>query len=138
VASFIDKLSVDDGAFEVIVGQSRILTIKEAMKVPAVVAVGDPSVLEFTILNARQIRLLGERLGTTDISLVTVDGRVYNLEVRVVFDLEPLLLQLRASFPEAGLKLSQLRDHVVVEGQARDATQVARIIETIKAYMASV
>ena len=30
------------------------------------------------------------------------------------------------------------RDHVVVEGEARDTTEVARIIDTIKAYLISI
>jgi Flp pilus assembly secretin CpaC len=31
--------------------------------------------------------------------------------------------------PDASIRLSQIRDHMVVEGQARDAAQVNRIWE---------
>ena len=53
-------------------------------------------------------------------------------------DLSPLRGQLLKSFPDAAVKISQLRDHVVVEGQARDAVQAARIIELISAFMDSI
>jgi pilus assembly protein CpaC len=36
------------------------------------------------------------------------------------------------------VRLTQVRDSVVVEGEARDAVQVARIIETVQAYLISV
>jgi pilus assembly protein CpaC len=122
---------------EVIVGQSRILTLKEDLK-GALVAVGDPSVLNFNILSTRQIRLLGERIGVTDFSIITADNRTYNFEVHVVADLDPLRLRLRETFPDTQLKLTEFRDHVVVEGQARDTAQVGRIMETIRAYLDSI
>ena len=56
----------------------------------------------------------------------------------MVADLHVLRGQLHCLFPDASLKLTQVRDHVVVEGQARDSAQVARIIETVKAYLVSV
>src|SRR5262245_34127797 len=62
VASFVDSLSRNDAAFEVIVGQGRILTVKEDLtrgKAPALIAVGDPSVVDFVPINARQVRLIG-------------------------------------------------------------------------------
>jgi pilus assembly protein CpaC len=142
VSSFIDSLSVNDAGFEIVVGQGRIFTVKEDLAPPGkkepVIAVGDPSIVDLRIVNPRQLRLLGLRMGLTDLSIVTADGRTYNLEVRVVMDLDVLRGQLRCLYPDAQLKLCQLRDHVVVEGQARDAVQVQHIIETIEAYLRSV
>jgi pilus assembly protein CpaC len=142
VGSFIDGLSSNDAAFEVIVGQGRILTLKESLavkgKVEPLVAVGDPTVAEFSVVNPRQLRVTGLRMGVTDLSITTAGGEVYSLEIRVVADLEVLRAKLRCLFPDAALKLAPLRDHVVVEGQARDTAQVARILETIRAYLESV
>jgi hypothetical protein len=54
VTSFLDSLSVKDGVFEVVVGQGRILTLKEdlaqAKKGPAMIAVGSPYVVDFVVL----------------------------------------------------------------------------------------
>jgi pilus assembly protein CpaC len=56
----------------------------------------------------------------------------------VLADLSLLQGRLRAFFPDASIKLAQLRDHIVVEGEARDNAQVARIIETVASYLQSV
>ena len=53
-------------------------------------------------------------------------------------DLTLIQGKLRSAFPDASIKLSQVRDHFVVEGEARDPAQIARIIETIRAYLTSV
>jgi pilus assembly protein CpaC len=142
VAAFVDSLSSTDSAFEIVVGQGRILTTKENLAVagkPApLIAVGDPSVVEVEPVNQRQLRLTGMKIGVTDLSITTADNRTYSFEIRVVADLHVLRGQLQCVFPDATLKLAQIRDHLVVEGQARDSAQVARILETIRAYLVSV
>jgi pilus assembly protein CpaC len=142
VSSFVDSLSSRDAAIEVVVGQGRILTLKEDItaggKAEALVAAGDPTVIDFVIINPRQIRLIGQRIGVTDLAITTSAGRTYTFEVRVVIDLDLLRAQLRCLFPDASVKLGQLRDQVVVEGQARDTAQVARIVEAVRAYLNSI
>lgn len=141
VAAFVEGLTQNDAGFEVLVGQGRILTTKVDLvardKQSALIAVGDPSVVDFTVISGRQIRVEGRRIGVTDLSIVAPDNQVYNFEVRVVADLHVLRGQLHCLFPDASLKLTQVRDHVVVEGQARDAVQVDRILETVRAYLTS-
>ncbi len=105
------------------------------------VAVGDPSVTDFFIVpdaKLRLIRLIGKRLGTTDLTIITEQGVVTNYEVQVIADLDLLSVQIRQLFPDATLKLSQIRERLVVEGQARDAGQVSRIISTLEAAIRSV
>src|SRR5262245_4790097 len=66
--SFIRSISANDAAIEVIVEQGRILTVQEDIAAPgrpALIAVGDPTVLDFAVLNARQIRIIGQRIGVT-------------------------------------------------------------------------
>jgi pilus assembly protein CpaC len=137
VTNVFGKLSSNDAFFEVTLGQARILPIQGELKVGSTVAIGDPSVIDYNILNPRQLRILGQRLGVTDLSIVSGD-QVYSFEVRVIADLDPLRLQLRAGYPDAQIKLTPHRDHILVEGQARDTPQVARIIETIRMYIDSI
>ena len=142
VGELVEGVTQNDATFEVLVGQGRILTTRIDLAVkgkqPALIAIGDPAVADFAVVSARQIRIEGKRLGVTDLSIVTPDNQTYSFEVRVVSDLHVLRGQLHCLFPAASLKLSQLRDHIVVEGEARDAVQVARIMETIQAYLVSV
>lgn len=141
IASFIDSLPTD-AAFTVILGHGKLLTVKEDLAVPGrprpMIVVGDPSVLDFVVVGPRQIRVLGLRLGSTDLSMTTPDGRVYTFEVQVVADLDVLRAELKAMFPDATVKLAQLRDHVILEGEARDVAQVSRILEATRAYLISV
>ncbi|MGO9917121.1 MAG: type II and III secretion system protein family protein [Isosphaeraceae bacterium] len=141
VPSFVDSLKGNDATFEVPVGQGRILTVKEDLAAgpnQPLIAAGDPSVIEFSVINSRQIRVTGLRVGVTDLSISTGKNQVYSFEVRVLADLSLLQGRLRAFFPDASIKLGQLRDHIVVEGEARDNAQVARIIETVASYLQSV
>ena len=141
-SELIEGLDQIDAGFEVLVGQGRILTTKVDLaargKAPALVAVGDPSIVDFTVINSRQVRIVGRQIGVTDLSITTPDNQTINFEVHVVADLSLLHQQLKCLFPDASLKLTQIRDHLAVEGQARDTAQVGRILETINAYLESV
>jgi pilus assembly protein CpaC len=104
-----------------------------------VIAVGDPTVIDFEVLpNPRMIRVLGKRAGVTDLFITTDDDEVYSFEIHVGYDLALLSLHLRQLFPDARLKLTQIREHLAVEGQARSAAQVAEILEMLEGFLASV
>src|SRR5262249_51162610 len=101
IRSFVESLKGDDATFEVIIGQSRILTVKEDIPAggrPPLIAVGDPSVIEFFVISPRQIRITGLRFGTTDLSITTATGETYTFRVQVVADLVLLEGKLRAMF----------------------------------------
>ena len=139
--SFVDSLRANDATFEVVVGQGRILSTKldlAAGRNQALIAVGDPSVIEFALLNTRQIRITGRRIGVTDLSITTANGEILNFEVRVVADLSLLRARLKALYPDASLKLGQVRDSVVVEGEARSSAQITLILQTITTFLQSV
>lgn len=138
----VQSAGTPTGSLEVRVGQGRFLTLREDLAAPGkpapFLAVGDPSVTDFFQVGPRQLRLIGKRLGTTDLSITTASGRTYDLEVQVVADLDLLSSQLKQMFPDASLRLAQVREKLVVEGQARDAGQVARIISTLETAIRSV
>ncbi len=139
--AFVESLRGTDATFDVLVNQARILTLKQdivAGPAQPLIAVGDPTVLDFTVLNARQIRITGRAIGVTDLSITTARNETYTFEVRVHADLTLIHSKLRSTFPDATIKLSQIRDHFVVEGEARDQAQITRIMQTINAYLNSV
>jgi pilus assembly protein CpaC len=141
LTSFIDSLTVKDGVFEVVVGEGRVLTLKEDIataKGAAMIATGSPYIIDFVVVSPRQLRIIGLRLGTTDLAITTSDNRTYSVIVRVVADLDVLRGQLKSIFPDATIRLGQIRDHIVVEGEARDNFQIARIMQIIQAYVLSI
>ena len=140
VDSFVDSLHGNDATFKVLVNQARILTLKQDITAGpnrALIAVGDPTILDFTVVNSRQLRLIGKGVGVTDLAITTARNETYTFEIRVLADMTLIQDKLRATFPDASVKLSQIRDHFVVEGEARDQFQITRIIQTISAYLTS-
>lgn len=93
VSNFLDSLRGNDAALRLVVGQSRLLTTKAAIaseKGTSVIAVGDPSVVDFDVLpdpELRMIRLIGKRVGVTDLTYVGIDREPYSFEIHVVYDL---------------------------------------------------
>jgi pilus assembly protein CpaC len=140
VFSFIDSLKGNDATIDIVIGQSRILTVKEDLtagnKQP-LIAVGDPSIVEFYVVSPRQIRLTGLRLGMTDLSLTSAQGETFSFEVHVTADLKLLEGKLHAMFPDASLRLGQIRNQVVVEGEARSDVQITKIVQAIDSHIAS-
>jgi pilus assembly protein CpaC len=126
------------------VGQGRIITLDWPLTVPGkpgglvpFLAVGNPAVVDFLQLDSQHIRLVGLSLGTTDFSTLNDANKSLVYEVRVVADLDTLRNHLKKMFPDASLEVSQLREKIVVSGQARSAEQVSRIIATIDTFIKS-
>jgi len=141
VAELLHSVKRNDAVIEVILYQGKLLTTEVSIADEdgvAVVAIGDPTVLDFHVLpDSRMIRLTGRRVGVTDLMLVAADGQTLGFEVHVVYDLELLSAKLKQVFPDAFIKLGQIREHLVVEGQARSDAQIEQILSTIQHYLDS-
>src|SRR4029079_6001219 len=75
------------------------------------------------------------------LSITTTTGdtaQTYTFEVHVVYDLPLLTAYLQQIYPDASIELSQMREHVVLKGQARSVEQIAQIESTLNSYIASV
>jgi pilus assembly protein CpaC len=138
----IESLSGTDGRMEVILGQGRLLSLNQRLATVerdgAIIALGDPSVVDFEVIGLTRIRLTGLRIGTTDLSLTTADGLSRSIEIHVVADLRTLQARLETVFPDASVTVTQISDHVVLRGQARSAAQVQAIYQTTAAWLKSV
>ena len=137
-SQLIDRLSRSDASFEVIVGQSRTLTLGKDLQwpegdvPPPSVAVSDPQIADVLVSGNRQLRVLGKRVGITDLTISTGEGEQYTYEVHVVLDLQLLEARLLQLFPDASIRLAHLGAKLIVEGEARDAMQLARINQVLE------
>lgn len=143
IDEFVENISGQkpDAYIDLVIGQPRIITFKENLgtaEQTVQIAIGDPARLDFDLLGPRQIRIYSEVTGVTDMIIVTPNGEYYLFRVTTLFDLDELNSQLGALFPSASVHVRQLRDHLVVEGQARDTIQVQQILDSIRAYALSV
>jgi pilus assembly protein CpaC len=141
IASFLKTLQGSDAIIEVTLGQGRLLTTKKPIvneKGAAVIAVGDPTILDFEVLpNPRMIRLIGKRPGVTDLSITTADDQTHVFEAHVVLDVALMNAQLRQLFPDADIRVSQFRGHLLIEGQARNISQVTAVDNLVRGFVAS-
>jgi pilus assembly protein CpaC len=140
-SSLLEPLSTLDAQIQLVVGQGRLLTLKKpisTVRQSGVVAVGDPSIVDFQLLpNPMMLRLIGKRSGVTDLTILTADGDAFSFQIQVGYDLETVRIQLLRMFPDAIIELHQLRQHVVLEGQARSISQIAQIEQTLRAFLLS-
>lgn len=128
---------------DVKVGQGKLIDPGKLPKplVPPLqfIAVGNPAIVDFFQLDRQRtdIRLIGKSLGSTEITVTDAAGTTVNYDVQVLADLDTIRKHLVKLFPDANLELSQLREKIVVEGQARSAGQVTRIVATIDSFIRS-
>lgn len=140
VMDFVQPISTLDAIIELSVGQARTLTLKKPIsegKAVGVVAVGDPTIADFEILpNPKMLRLSAKRAGLTDLTIILGDESILTLQILVKYDLELLRAELNQRFPDASIKISQLRENIVLEGQVRTAAMAAQIVGLADAWLA--
>ncbi len=138
----VESVYGTDGGMEVILGQGRLLSLNQRLATEerdgAIIAVGDPSIVDFEVIGLTRIRLTGLRIGTTDLSLTTADGLSRSIELHVVADLRTLRARLEAVFPDSSVTVTQIADHIILRGQARTAAQAASIHQITEAWLKSV
>lgn len=140
VAGFVDSITDSDAIIEIVLGRARIITLKAPLATESgvpLVAVGDPTALDFDVAGPRHIRLIGKRVGVSDFAITTDTGETYAFDVHVTYDIPLLQTYLEQIFPDASIALQQLREHVVLKGQARSAGQVTQIVAALQLYLAS-
>jgi pilus assembly protein CpaC len=137
-ASFIDRISQNDASISIVVGQGRTLTLGKDLQWPAAdspppsVAVTDPMVADVVVIGTRQIRVLGRRIGVTDLTISSGSGEEFSYEIHVEMDLRLLEAKLMQLFPDAHVRLAHLGPNLIVEGEARDTQQLDQISRVLK------
>jgi pilus assembly protein CpaC len=154
-AALVESARCNDGAIEVTVGQSRLVVVKEDLQTPqksATLYVGDTRIADVSLvppnpkdpnaplIRRRAIQVSGKRPGVTDLILQMPDDRIFKYEIRVLADTVALRTQvevansrLRTLFPDACVRVTPVTDSFIVEGEARSAAQVARILDVVRA-----
>lgn len=142
LGDLVESVHGTDGRMEVIVGQGRLLSLNQRLATEerdgAIIALGDPSVVDFAVIGLTRIRLTGLRLGTTDLSITTADGLSRSIEIHVVADLRTLRARLETIYPDSSVTVTQIADHLVLRGQARTAAQAQSIYQLTEAWLKSV
>ena len=140
-SSLVSGVSSSDAIIELLVGQGKTILLKKTIakeNALGVIAVGDPSVADFDILpNPRLLRVIGKRAGITDLTIATADDEILTLQLQVMYDLELIRAQLQRLYPDCQLKISQLRENLILEGQVRTSAQATQIRSMLEGWIAS-
>ena len=139
VMDYVNPLTTADAKLELLIGQARTLTLKKPIsegRSVGVVAVGDPSIADFEVLpNPRMLRLSGRRAGVTDLTIILADDSIITFQVLVKYDLEILQVELNQRFPDSQIRVSQIRDSLVLEGQVRNALVASQVVAMVESWL---
>lgn len=66
-------------------GQERLLTLTKDLEggIETVIALGDPSIADFKVLDPRQIQVIAKKAGLTDLQVIYSKGEVFHYEIKV-------------------------------------------------------
>ena len=143
VSAFVAGISPQepDAEIEVALGRPRLMTFHQNLATAqdaGSISVGDPTTADFEVLGKRQIRIVGVTPGDTDLVITHPNRGRFQIRVRVLYDLDTLQKQLNQLFPQARVRLRQIKEHILVDGIAGDPATAAQVLDIVNAYRASV
>ncbi len=93
------------------------------------VLVGNAQTADIVALTSKTLYILGKKIGTTSISLLSSDKRVMGvISVEVTYDLEGLRSQLRKHVPNSDITVSSIGGKVLLTGVVRDSVALSRAL----------
>lgn len=118
----------DEPTLVVVVGESRIIAVKELERV----AIADPNVADVVVASPGEILLNGKQPGATSLHLWEKSGRRSYL-IKVEED-DSLARQIAQVIGDPGVKVRLIKGAVLLEGTVADQTAVARAEKIARAY----
>ncbi len=116
------------------------LVVGKTLRVPSGselvrVSVGNPEVLDVSLVRKQEVYLVGKKAGTTNVYLWTADGQTRLLEAVVTIDVSGLQQKLQELLPaEKNIHVAAAGDSFVLTGVATDAVAVRQIVQLTEQY----
>jgi pilus assembly protein CpaC len=93
------------------------------------VLVGNAQMADVVALTSRTLYVLGKKVGSTSITLLSPDKRVMGVvNVEVTFDVEGLKRRLRENIPGSGISVSSVGNKILLSGTVRDSVSLSKAI----------
>lgn len=133
-----EKLLVAQGPVELLpgidlsTGKSTLLKLSE----PALrISIGNPDVADVTLINAKEVYVLGKKNGITNLIVWSANGKTTLRDVAVGLDTGMLQSRLTKWVPTTEpLMVDVMADTVVLRGRVPDAIKAHRIVSLAEAY----
>jgi pilus assembly protein CpaC len=115
------------------VGESRVYQFARPIKR---VAVGNPAVADFIMLNSTEFYLLGKKTGTTNLIVWDQKGNFTSTTLQVSRNIKPIRDLLRAVLPnETDIQIYVSGPAVVLSGSVSNTLAAETVYRLVKAYM---
>lgn len=121
-------------SMQLLVGKSTLLRLPNPVER---LSVGNPGVADMTLINARELYLLGKSSGSTNLILWDKGGQATIVDLTVRIDLAPLRDRLALFMPEEkAIRVDNAGDSIVLSGTVSSAPKVDRALEITNAFIA--
>jgi pilus assembly protein CpaC len=120
-------------SFDVPVGESRVYKFKQPL---TRVAVGNPNVADYILLNPTEVYVLGKKVGKTNLITWDRKGTSTTHSLRIDLNLSPLRSLLRDVMPhETDIKIMSSGAATVVTGSVADTLTSDAVMALVNAYL---
>ena len=115
------------------VGESRVYRLEQPIKR---VAVGNPEVADYIIIDPTELYLLGKKPGVTNLVVWDKTGSFTTTPLQVSRNIKPINELLKTVLPnETDIRIYTLGRALVVAGTVYDALAAETVIRLVKAYL---
>lgn len=95
-------------------GRAKIVRLSSAADR---VAIGDPKIADFTVINAKELYVLGKTVGSTSLTYWNKSGKSSSMVINVGVDVEPLIQTLAQVLPkEKEIQVTSAANSIVLNG----------------------
>ncbi len=117
----------------VTVGESRVYRLDQPVKR---VAVGNPEVADYILLNPSELYLLGKKTGATNLVVWDRTGNCTSTPLQVSRNINPLKVMLKVVLPkETDIQIFAWGPALVIAGSVSDALAAETVSRLVKAYL---
>ncbi len=142
---FVEEFIDPQATIDLVQGRTRLMVLKVT---PTRTQVSDDTIVQSTLLEPRQLTLLGLRVGSTVLNLWFTDPKdnkekILSYLVRVIPDPEArqrlerayqaLQEEINEAFPDSVVHLFLVGDKLAVSGQAKDVAEATQILRVVRA-----
>ena len=120
-------------AMDLVIGKSTLMHLPTAIER---ISVGNPAVADVTLINPRELYLLGKTVGSTNVILWRRGGSTTIIDVAVNVDAARLQSRIADLMPEEKeIKVSTAAESVILSGSVSSADKADRAVTIAEAYV---
>jgi pilus assembly protein CpaC len=125
--------AADISKISLTLSQSEIISLEEPV---TRISVADPKIADITVINPKEVYLLGKSIGTTNIIFWHRAGKITKKNIVVNINLEPLIDSLKESLPnESSIEVTSISGSIILSGSVSNSVVSDTVINLSEAYI---